>query len=125
MSSKYNLNELAGLDFFTFDLDGQVYKMSYPTSNELLGLNEAGKNLTKYQDRIDKLEKEPVTEATTKELKQLKVKADTANQSFLDWCAGYIKPEAPEAPDFKSTILSKNLKYMLAFADMIDKELNG
>lgn len=125
MSSSYNLNELAGQDYFTFEIDGFSYKMSYPTTNELVSLNEVGKNATDYALRIENLKKEEQTDEVKEHLAQLEANYKTANQSFLDWCASYIVADREDAPDFKTHLLDKSVKYMLAFSEMVDTELNS
>lgn len=128
MSSKYNLNEKAGQDYFEFILDDHTYKMAYPSSRQVMQLTEITSDNTDYEGRVAqlqvKLETDPTNLELQKELKEVSDKAKLAQSTFIDWCAGFITA-SPEAPEIKEALLSKSVKYLLAFMNMVQTELGN
>lgn len=123
--SERNLNELAGGDSFKLTLDGFVYNMAYPSSEDVLKLSETTGETAAYQEQLAKLKAEPKTPETEEQIRELEGKVTASGQSMLDWCMTYIKPELATAPDFKEALLKKSIKYLLAFMDAVKTELGS
>lgn len=97
--AKYNLDENIGEDYFTFDVKGHEYKMTYPSTRELLDLQA--------------LQNEDL--ATSRE----------SQEKFLDWAIKFTTTDDKTAPDLKETIMGGNFKYTFGFVKMIQKELSN
>lgn len=128
MSATYNLNEQVGSDYFEFELDGFKYKMNYPSSQDILNIQDMADDTMDYQTKIKEVtEKIQLTNEEDKsnlsdQLNELSQKAKLSQQSFLEWCVGYVVPEG-DAPNIKEALLKKNVKYLLAFIEMVRVEL--
>lgn len=124
MSSTYNLNEQVGEDYFKIVIDEHTYIMTYPSSRDLIAIQEMTGETVNYQEKIEKLKQGEITEQTQKEINSLVEKAKLSQDTFLDWCIRYITSESENAPNFKELLLSKNVKFLLAFVKMVQKELS-
>jgi hypothetical protein len=62
---------------------------------------------------------------SSQDLLNLKNDKDESESKYIDWCAKYVDPVDPKAPDFKKTLLNKSMKYLLAFTAMIKTELGN
>lgn len=129
-STTYDLNELTGQDYFEFTLDEFKYRMKYPTTNEIVELNEVAKNGDDWEKDAAALE-DKVKAATGDKKLQLQDHLDKLNEkiklsqeSFVDWCMKYITPDTPDAPNVKETLVNKNMKFLLAFIKMVSTEFN-
>jgi len=129
--STYNLNEKVGQDYFEFILDGFKYKMAYPSGKEVYQLSEVASNGDEVQAKVQELQTKLLTAsdadkpALEAQLKDYQEKSKLAQQSYIDWCVTYITPEIDSAPEIKQTLLDKSVKYILAFMDMVQTEING
>lgn len=103
MSAKYDLDKKIGEDFFTFIISGNEYIMKYPTTRDLLEIQEKVGEL----DETDQ------------------AKARESQETFLDWAVKYISTTDKEAPDIKEFLLGGNFKYTVGFIDMIKQELGS
>lgn len=131
MNGKYNLNERAGADSFEFVLDDIKYHMQYPTSRDVLQLNDVINESEDWQIKVEEITQK-LESAEPSEKKELQTqledytsKAKIAQETFIDWCAKYISSQDTKAPNIKDTLLNKNVKYMLAFVDMVKTELSS
>src|SRR5690606_17621350 len=95
--SSYNLNELAGQDYFEFVLDNFKYKMSYPSSNDMKSLNELREKGAEIGKKIVALEKLIDVETDVKkvqtlqsEIDKLEEEAKSDKTTFFGWCAKYV-----------------------------------
>lgn len=128
MSAKYNLNEKAGADYFEFVLDDKTYQMSYPTSRDLLKIQEVSEENVNYKDEIGKLEEQISVEKNAEEKKKLeeslaqaREKLKVSQETFLDWCLSYVKNNE----GLKENFMNRNSKFLLAFIDMVQTELGA
>lgn len=126
----YKLNELAGQDYFTIDLDGHIYRMSYPSAKDILDLDKLGIALDDESSRLEEItslmlseEDRTKRQQLTAEAEQIKDKLSNKQTSLLDWAINYIKPEDKDAPNFKELLMKKSVKYLLAFINIMQKEL--
>lgn len=128
MSSKHNLNELAGQDYFSMDLDGFIYRMSYPTAKDIVDLDDLSNGFTADNARLEEITllmetQEEGREELLREAEAIKSRLSKNKMTMLDWCANYIKPEDEKAPDFKKTLMAKSIKYLMAFMKILREEL--
>lgn len=128
--STYNLNDQAGDDYFEFILDSFKYRMAYPTSKEVMLLSDVTSTTQEWKDKISKTQKKLVTakdsekEKLELELQDNLEKSKLSQTSFIDWCMKYVSAESTDAPNVKDALMSKNVKYLLAFMNMVQSELN-
>jgi hypothetical protein len=132
MSGNYNLNEKAGKDYFEFTLDDIKYRMEYPTSKDVLQLNDVINENDDWQTKVSGLTSKINTTTDSDEkvslqaqLEEVTEKAKVAQESFIDWCLKYVRSDETDPVGLKETLLNKNVKYMLAFVEMVKTELNG
>jgi polyhydroxyalkanoate synthesis regulator phasin len=127
--SSYNLNDKVGQDFFEFTIDQFKWRMKYPSAKDMIRLGEIVEMSEDYKVKIDELS-EKIAKASDekkaklqKELEEVENKAKTSQMTMLEWTTGYCEALTENAPDLKDFILSKNVKYLLAFIDMVKTEL--
>ena len=126
----YNLNELAGQDYFQLMVDGNAYKMAYPSANDLLELEKMDTESTKLSVRLQDIATALLSEKDEKsrrtlvsEAEKIKGTLESETDSMLEWCMKYITPETSDLPDFRELIMSKSVKYLMAFMDIVKKEI--
>jgi len=128
-TTKYNLDEQVGKDYFDFTLGEHNYKMTYPSSKDVMQLSEIASGTEDLQLRVEelqaKLESASEQEKTTlnRQLSEATERAKLAQTTFLEWCSRYITSDA-DAPDITEQLMSKSVKYLLAFSNMVKTELN-
>lgn len=130
MSSTHNLNELAGQDYFSMDLDGYIYRMSYPSAKDIIELDALSDGFGKENARLEEITELMLSEEDehkrielTQEAEKIKTVLSEDKTTMLDWCVRYIQPEDTKAPDFKETLIKKNIKYLMAFMKILKDEL--